>query len=214
MEISEAAVSADGVWSRRALLDQVLDEVAYGVAVATPDGLLLHANRAARQELASQRTLFERNGRLRAHAAEDATAMLDALGRAAAGKRSLLHLGTTDGAKFGIAIVPVRRSRPSDPEQAAVLFSRATVCESLMLCFFARSHALTPTEERVLAVLCQGHSAPEAAQRLQVAVSTVRSHVRSLCAKTRCSGVRELVRRVAMLPPVAPALRLDSFPSS
>jgi DNA-binding CsgD family transcriptional regulator len=34
----------------------------------------------------------------------------------------------------------------------------------------------------------------------------VRSHVRSLCAKTRSSGVRELVNRVAVLPPVAPSL--------
>jgi hypothetical protein len=31
--------------------------------------------------------------------------------------------------------------------------------------------------------------------------------VRSLCAKTRSSGVRELVNRVAVLPPVAPTLR-------
>jgi len=35
-------------------------------------------------------------------------------------------------------------------------------------------------------------------------VSTIRSHVRSLCAKTGSSGVRELVNRVAVLPPVAP----------
>jgi DNA-binding CsgD family transcriptional regulator len=40
---------------------------------------------------------------------------------------------------------------------------------------------------------------------LNVAVSTVRSHVRSICAKTRTSSVRELVQRVAILPPVAPA---------
>jgi len=33
----------------------------------------------------------------------------------------------------------------------------------------------------------------------------VRSHVRSLCAKTASSGVRELVNRVAILPPVAPS---------
>jgi DNA-binding CsgD family transcriptional regulator len=36
-------------------------------------------------------------------------------------------------------------------------------------------------------------------------VSTIRSHVRSICAKTRASGVREIVRRVAVLPPVVPA---------
>jgi DNA-binding CsgD family transcriptional regulator len=79
-----------------------------------------------------------------------------------------------------------------------------------MLCFFARSHGLTHTEELVLGVLCQGFSAPEVAKQMNIAVSTVRTHVRSLCAKTRCSSVREVVRRLALLPPVASALRVES----
>jgi DNA-binding CsgD family transcriptional regulator len=58
----------------------------------------------------------------------------------------------------------------------------------------------------VLGILCQGYSAPEIAVQMNVAVSTVRSHVRSLCAKTRSSGVRELINRVAVLPPVAPSV--------
>ena len=62
----------------------------------------------------------------------------------------------------------------------------------------------------MLAILCQGYSAPQVAEQLHVAVSTVRSHVRSLCTKTRSSGVRELVNRVAMLPPVAPALLCEA----
>ena len=63
----------------------------------------------------------------------------------------------------------------------------------------------TATEETVLGILCQGYSTPEIAAQMKVAVSTIRSHVRSLCAKTRSNGVRELVNRVAVLPPVAPA---------
>ena len=74
-----------------------------------------------------------------------------------------------------------------------------------MISFFARSHGLTATEEHVLGILCEGFSAPQIARQLKVAVSTVRSHVRSLCTKTRSKGVRELVSRVAVLPPVAPA---------
>lgn len=41
--------------------------------------------------------------------------------------------------------------------------------------------------------------------QMKVAVSTVRSHVRSLCAKTSTRGVRQLVNLVAALPPLAPA---------
>ena len=105
---------------------------------------------------------------------------------------------------MSLAVVPVGRGEARSC--AALLFSRASVCESLMLCFFARTHSLTPAEETVLSILCQGYSAPQTARQLKVAVSTVRSHVRSLCAKTRSSGVRELVSRVAMLPPIAPAV--------
>jgi DNA-binding CsgD family transcriptional regulator len=101
-------------------------------------------------------------------------------------------------------VLPLKGA-PGEPVRAALIFARSAVCDSLMLCFFARSHGLTPTEEQVLGILCEGYSAPEAARQLNVAVSTVRSHVRSLCAKTQCSSVRELVGRVAVLPPVAPA---------
>jgi DNA-binding CsgD family transcriptional regulator len=191
-------------------LDLVLDELAYGVAVATAAGELLHANQAARHELARRRALWLHHGRLQAPSAADLRLLHEALLKAAAGKRSLLSLLASDGGRLPLAVVPLGRAPAGGAGvNAALLFGRPSVCETLMLCFFARSHALTATEESVLGHLCQGHSAPEVARRMHVAVSTVRSHVRSLCAKTRSSGVRELVSRVAMLPPVAPALHCE-----
>ena len=195
-------------WNPAAGLDLVLDELAYGVAVASSTGELLHANHAARHELGAERVLWVQHGRLQAQSGGDIRVLMDALARAASGKRSLVTLSARRGAPLTVAAVPVGRGTGT---QAALLFSRASVCESLMLCFFARSHSLTPAEETVLGILCQGYSAPQAARHLKVAVSTVRSHVRSLCAKTRSSGVRDLVSRVAMLPPVAPALITESM---
>src|SRR5207247_2416741 len=104
------------------------------------------------------------------------------------GLRSLIALRSPSG-RSSIAVVPLRARQPRPPA-IALIFSRACVCDALMLCFFARSHGLTPAEEQVLAILCQGYSAPEIAAQLHVAVSTVRSHVRSLCAKTHSNGVR------------------------
>ena len=199
------AANAIEQWAPAPLLDLVLDELAYGVAVATGQGDLVHANHAARRELGSQRALRLQNGRLRVQSPQDMQVLHDALTKAAAGRRSLITLGTTEDERLSLAVVPVRRARDGAAGHAALMFSRPSVCGALMLCFFARSHALTPAEENVLSILCQGYSAPEIARQLHVAVSTVRSHVRSLCAKTRSSGVRELVSRVAMLPPVAPA---------
>jgi DNA-binding CsgD family transcriptional regulator len=186
-------------------LELVLDELAYGVAVTTGVGELVHANHAARQELNRNRALWLQNGRLRVQSQQDQQTLQGALAKATAGRRSLITLGGTDSQRLSLAVVPMRRPQEGAPAHAALMFSRPSVCGSLMLCFFARSHSLTSAEENVLGILCQGYSAPEIARHLQVAVSTVRSHVRSLCAKTRSSGVRELVNRVAMLPPVAPA---------
>ena len=52
-------------WHSPMLLDLVLDELAYGVAVATGEGELLHANHAARHELGRRRAIALQNGRLR-----------------------------------------------------------------------------------------------------------------------------------------------------
>jgi DNA-binding CsgD family transcriptional regulator len=102
-------------------------------------------------------------------------------------------------------VLPLRPDRPLEAPNVALVFSRSSVCDPVMLCFFARTHGLTPSEEQVLAILCQGCSAPQAAVQLGVAVSTVRSHVRSMCVKTHANGVRALVGQVAVLPPIGAA---------
>lgn len=184
----------------------LLDELAYGILVTGLDRQLCHANQAARRELAGFRTIGLRGRELHTHRPEDTSILQEALDKVALGKRSLITLGGHGGPALTLAVLPLRADGAVVPMRAALMFSRASVCESLMLCFFARSHGLTSAEENVLGILCQGYSAPEVAAQLNVAVSTVRSHVRSLCAKTRSSGVRELVSRVAVLPPVVPSL--------
>jgi DNA-binding CsgD family transcriptional regulator len=186
-------------------LAMLLDELAYGVAVIRTDRRLLHANQAARHELGRQRVLGLRQHLVTTLFAEDGMVLHEAVARAAAGKRSMITL-TGQGTALTLVVLPLNSEGASRPHSIALVFARATVCDSLMLGFFARSHGLTRTEEQVLDILCQGFSAPDAAVQLNVAVSTIRSHVRSLCAKTRSSGVRELVNRVAVLPPVGPAL--------
>ncbi|MDQ6881726.1 MAG: helix-turn-helix transcriptional regulator [Pseudomonadota bacterium] len=195
---------ANGAGSGLALL---MDELAHGVLVTSLENQVLHANQAARHELARGRVLGVRNQLLHGCTAADGKTLEGAVAKAGQGKRSLVTLQAADGFRLTMAVIPLRADHPAGPPKAAFMFSRASVCESLMLCFFARSYSLTATEEHVLGIVCQGYSAPEVAAQLKVAVSTVRSHIRSLCSKTRSSGVRELVNRVAVLPPVAPTLR-------
>jgi len=205
--IAVGALPADGDAGPGTGLALLLDELAHGVLVTTIEGRLLHANHAARHELGRRQALFARGDMLQPCAPASARTLLDALARAAEGKRSLIELAAAQGPGLTLAVLPLKAEAPGSAPRAALLFARASVCESLMLSFFARSHGLTAAEEHVLGILCQGLSAPQAARQLNVAVSTIRSHVRSLCAKTRSSGVRELVNRVAVLPPVAQPFR-------
>lgn len=208
---ADSGLMLDGKSGLASGLALLVDELAYGVLVTALDGQLLHANQAARHELSRFRVLGMVDSMLQARGNDDARTLQDALCRVAEGKRSLITLSCAEGPNLTLAVLPLKDDVGVTPSRAALLFARASVCESLMLCFFARSHGLTMTEEHVLGILCQGYSAPEIARQMNVAVSTVRSHVRSLCAKTRSSGVRELVNRVAVLPPVAPSLKHEQM---
>jgi DNA-binding CsgD family transcriptional regulator len=196
-----AGDEGDGLGSGLSLL---MEEWAHGVVVTTVGGRVVHANGAARRELARLRLLELRQGELHATLPDNAARLQEAIARGAEGKRCLVKLKSAEGETVSLAVVPLKGDGALVADKVALVFERATVCDTLMLCFFARSHGLTPTEEQVLGILCQGYSAPETAKQLRVAVSTVRSHVRSVCAKTATRGVRDLVSRVAVLPPVAP----------
>lgn len=182
----------------------VMDELAYGVLLVTPKGHLLHANVAARHELAGHKVLTLHEGRVQAADAAQARLLVQALAKAETGRRSLVAL-RAHAARLSVAVVPLRSERAGEAAVVALILSRASVCDAVMLCLFARAHGLTPSEEQVLAILCQGFSAPEIAVQLKVAVSTVRSHIRALCAKTHSNGVRALVGQVAVLPPIGAA---------
>ena len=205
-EITELARVAD----RSASLDQSLarlsEELAHGVLVVQHDRTLLHANQAARDELERNAVLGLAGDSIRPRSLDGRRCLDQALGRAVQGSRSLITLQGNAQAVLTLAVVPLETTSDQQQGKVALLFSRASICASLMVSFFARSHQLTSAEEVVLGQLCRGHSTPEIASLLSVAVSTVRTHVRSLCSKTRAAGVRELLNRIAVLPPVAPSV--------
>lgn len=200
---SSAAQDAGRLETGPDVLSLLIDELGHGVIVVGERGQILHANRVARTELIRRRILEKAGGELRAIVPAEGRILQTALSGAAAGKRSLINV-SSDGLTLNLAVVPLKPDGDAWEARIALFFARAEVCESGMFGFFARSYGLTQTEEQVLAILCRGLSTPEIAVQMKVAVSTIRSHVRSLCAKTGSSGVRELVNRVAVLPPVAP----------
>lgn len=186
-------------------LAAMADELAHGVLLTTFDARLMHANLAARHELGRRAAIGACDGLVQACCPTSDSELQFALARSAHGRRSLVQLEAKEGFPLAVVVVPLKHVM-GDRARCAILFSRRSVCDALMLGFFARGHGLTRAEEQVLLVLCEGLSAPDVAKRMKVAVSTIRSHVRSICAKTRTRSVRELILRAAVLPPLACAL--------
>ncbi len=186
------------------LLALVVDELAHGMLVIDRQRWILQANASALREFQRGMGLHNQHGRLTVSDAAQHGVLDAAIEKAASGERSLI--GLVHGATtISIAVVPLRTGRADRVcEHIALFFSRPEVHESGVFAAFAHSQRLTRTEQHVLGFLCRCLSTPEIAVEMGVAVSTVRSHVRSLCAKTQSSGVRELVNRVVVLPPLAP----------
>ena len=187
------------------LLALLVDELAHGVMIVNTQGWILHANRAALVALQRGVGLATTHGGLKLKSVSDQNGLTQALGQAASGKRSLTRFQGAGGST-NLAVVPLNRQSVGPCDRIALLLSREESCEPTLFAAFAQSHRLTRTEELVLQLLCRCLSAPEIALQMKVAVSTIRSHVRSLCVKTSTHGVRQLINRVTALPQLAPAM--------
>ncbi|MBS7807334.1 LuxR C-terminal-related transcriptional regulator [Variovorax sp. PCZ-1] len=200
------------------LLAHALDEIACGVIIVDVQGKVQHCNLAGQVLLQRGQLLKEEAHRLQATQADDAEPLQQALAKAAQGKRSMLTLGAQ--AQSTVAVVPLDRHERSAPtseatestgSRIALIFSRSGMCETLMMSFFARAYQLTRSEEQILSLICVGHTAPEMAKQLNVGEATVRTHIRSICQKTHSHGIREVVKRLALLPPLMAAVMPSAF---
>jgi DNA-binding CsgD family transcriptional regulator len=186
---------------------RLLDEIDYGLAVIDVQGGLQYANHRARPAMDESGPLQCQGDRLQPRRRGDAGAWLAALAAAAQGRRSLLCLGEPP-ARLSMAVVPL--SVPGEPAaetRIALVFQKRHTLEPLTLGFYARAHQLTSAETAVLEALCQGLRPQEIAERHGVALSTVRTQVGSIRAKTHTGSMRELVHQLATLPPLTPVVK-------
>jgi DNA-binding CsgD family transcriptional regulator len=190
------------------LLACVLDEVDYGLVLISADGHVIHANHGARSELSSsQMGLQIRGKRLTCHQPNDQAKLNEALEAAQLkGKRSMLQLGIEGQSALSIVPLPVALTRHSEGHAVLVTLQRHRIVETLSINAYARAHGLSAREEQVLACLCEGLRSADIAVRLEVSHATVRSHVYNLKAKTSCDSILEVIKQVAVLPPMVQAL--------
>lgn len=181
----------------------MLDALDYGLLLLDGAHRVVHANRAARSALARNPVGLPWAAALGCEAPEEAASLGQAIMAAVErGWRRLVSL-RRDGRPFGVAVVPL----PAGGRAAVMLvLSRARSCEPLSVHWYARSHGLTQAEARVLEALCGGATPNEVAATLGVAMSTVRTQLATIRAKTGAAGIRQLVAGVASLPPIVCAV--------
>jgi DNA-binding CsgD family transcriptional regulator len=187
-------------------LAAMLNEIDYGMLLIGNNFLVLHANHVAREDLDAQHPLRLDGSELRARLARDVAPLNEAVvGACQHGRRRLVALGEGPQ-RVSIAVVPLP-SVGTGPTGALVMLGKRQVCQALSVEAFARCHKLTPAETVVLKALCSGARPSEIALQHGVALSTVRTQVSSIRAKTDAQTIGSLVRMVAMLPPMVSALR-------
>jgi DNA-binding CsgD family transcriptional regulator len=188
----------------------MLDEIDYGMLLVTADAQVVYLNHAARLELDGEHPLQMLGSSLRAHRPQDVAPLYDALASAQRGLRKLVTLG--EGVqRVSVSVVPLPAEDNHCQEglrpTTLLVLGKRQVCEQLSVQGFARSMHLTPAETRVLEHLCSGVRPTRIAQQQNVAVSTVRTQIGSIRSKTGAASISDLVRQVAVLPPLVGVLR-------
>jgi DNA-binding CsgD family transcriptional regulator len=191
------------------LLAATLDEIDYGMLLVDGTAEVLQCNHAARVELA-EHPLRLVGTRLRARELRDMVPMHKALLEAyQRGKRRLLVVGAPEQRRT-LAIVPLVTAREPEAARALVMLARREMCVCLSVEAFARAHRLTWAETRVLKALSGGARPNDIALQHNVELSTVRSQLRAIRAKTGAADIGSLLRQVALLPPMVGALHSDT----
>lgn len=212
--------------SELSLLRLALNQIDYGLVVVDADtGLVQFINalgHAALQDVPDAGCGLRHgcglrllHGRVIAQRPLDNEQLRRSLERTRGGLRSFLCLG--DGGQAGaVAVLPLagQRAEPDHaqraglgsavaPRYALMVFAKLQPCDDSTVALFARERGLTSAEGQVLAQVCKGLRPAQIADNHGVRISTVRTQLRSIRMKTCCETIRELVQKVAVLPPMA-----------
>jgi DNA-binding CsgD family transcriptional regulator len=208
MHTTEAATLADA-----------LDGLGAGLFVVDATGRIVHANASGRAMLQERLVLRDAMGRLAACETRAASALREALARAAGpeARPAALPLSAGEGRHYVAHLLPLaagaRRAGAGHPALAAVLVHRAAIETRSPLEVIASLYNLTPSELRVLLAIVEVGGVASTARALGVAEATVKTHLHRLFGKTGASRQADLVKLVAgFCNPLVGASRALSAP--
>jgi DNA-binding CsgD family transcriptional regulator/PAS domain-containing protein len=170
-----------------AVARQALDRLATPIWVVDAGGTVLFANHAADRGLPG---ISVKHGKMHAEATPVSTRLASLLLQASGGKprTGALALDADDGSRLNVLISPLPPDSPlaADWHQPMVLMMahNPSTSDAQLLEVLTALYGLSPAECRLAALLLEGCTPAEAADRLLVQVSTVRTQLKSMFWKT------------------------------
>ena len=189
-------------------LEETVDGLSTGIFLTEGEhGRITYMNSSAEQLLAGG-ALASRNGRLTAATAGARAALARALTASASGTapaqsgRHAVALAGPEGGGLVANILPLSWRDGRNPLAAlrggtAVIVQDPAVATATPLHAFAELYGLTATEARVLDHLARGLTPQDAADVLGVGLTTVKTHLQKLFAKTGTGRQTELLQLLA-----------------
>jgi len=186
----------------------ILDGLSAGMILVDADGRIAHANAAGNAILDAADFLRTCCGRLVARDAPINAALYEILAAADAGDAVLgikgiaLPLTAHDGERYVAHVLPLtsgarRRAGLAYNAAVALFVRKVALAASPPPEVIGELYKLTPTELRVLLAIVDIGGVPEVAAALGVAVTTVKTHLSRLYAKTGVARQADLVKLVA-----------------
>jgi DNA-binding CsgD family transcriptional regulator len=187
-----------------------LDLIANGVALVDARAAVIHANRAARAMLAAGSPIRSDRGELRTLLPEATAALQAAIAKSTGDEAAMGGAGIgipaprAEGERALIYVLPLIhgdvRGRIAPRASAALFITPAGegIDNSAAL---AALFDLTSAEMRTLERIIAGDTLAEAAEALEVAITTVRTHLARIFDKTGTSRQADLIRLVARFSP-------------
>ncbi len=190
-----------------ACLSETLDALRLGVVLTNEEARIVHANRAARTMMRRDGPLRDVEGVMRA-ARPPAAAKLQAAVTAACHEAGLEGVAVRlDGNKKPVVayVFPLTASNASlDAKPVAAMLINAPLDEVECARALASTFKLTGAETRMLIRMLAGKNLVEAAVDAGVAMTTARTHLNRIFAKTGVSRQSDLIRLAAAAAPVIP----------
>ena len=196
---------------------QALERVGMALVIVDAEGALRAANKLATQSMGD--LLTQEDGGLKAASLSATRRLRQALAAAtcaAAPTATMIYLTGADSGRDGVEPVPVLVA-PVEPSpglcsaaRLAMLIFAASEDPAELEARLRQAYGLTPAEGRLLAALVNGMHPADYAAASHIEVSTVKSHLRGLLAKTGEKRQAGLVRRALTEQRLRPDIQPDS----